>query len=91
MLTVTSTEAENGFGKLLDNVQDEPITIIRDGRIAAFMVSPQDMQNLQEARQKRGDAVEAFEAFFANNDTELAPEALLLTESTISQLVHQSR
>ncbi|MDP3653514.1 MAG: hypothetical protein Q8R67_17740 [Rhodoferax sp.] len=35
------------------------------GRTAAFMVLPQDMQDLQEARRKRGTAVEAFEAYFA--------------------------
>lgn len=44
MITVTSVEAQNRFGQLLDTVQREPVTITRHGRTAAFMVSPQDMQ-----------------------------------------------
>ena len=47
MLTVTSVEAQNRFGQLLDTVQREPVTITRHGRTAAFIVSPKDMQELQ--------------------------------------------
>ena len=58
MIAVTSVEAQNRFGQLLDTVQREPVTITRHGRTAAFMVSPQDMQDMQDlqalqvARQK---------------------------------------
>ena len=54
MITVTSVEAQNRFGQLLDNAQREPIIITRHGRPAAYMISPQDMKELQEAR-ARGD------------------------------------
>ena len=57
MITVTSVEAQNRFGQLLDTVQREPVTITRHGRTAAFIVSPQDMQILQDARRQRGTAV----------------------------------
>ncbi|MBS0450421.1 MAG: type II toxin-antitoxin system Phd/YefM family antitoxin [Proteobacteria bacterium] len=50
MITVTSVEAQNKFGQLLDNAQREPIIITRHGRPAAYMISPQDMKELQEAR-----------------------------------------
>ncbi|MDM0052988.1 type II toxin-antitoxin system Phd/YefM family antitoxin [Variovorax sp. J22R115] len=50
MITVTSVEAQNKFGQLLDNAQREPIIITRHGRPAAYMISPQDMRDLQEAR-----------------------------------------
>ncbi len=64
MITVTSVEAQNRFGQLLDTVQREPVTITRHGRTAAFIVSPQDMQDLQAAQTtKRQTAVEAFEAW----------------------------
>lgn len=54
MITVTSVEAQNKFGQLLDKAQREPIIITRHGRPAAYMISPQDMRELQEAR-ARGD------------------------------------
>ncbi len=91
MITLTSVEAQNRFGQLLDTVQREPVTITRHGRPAAFMVSPQDMQDLQEARRKRISAVEAFDAFFANADGVLTPAAKTLTNADIVQLVHESR
>jgi prevent-host-death family protein len=50
MISVTSVEAQNRFGQLLDTVQREPIVITRHGRTAAFMVSPQDMQDLRDAQ-----------------------------------------
>lgn len=39
MRTVTSVEAQNHFGELLDNAQREPITITRRGRPVAFIIS----------------------------------------------------
>ncbi|MBW8065838.1 MAG: type II toxin-antitoxin system prevent-host-death family antitoxin, partial [Ferrovum sp.] len=44
MRTVTSVEAQNRFGELLDNAQREPVTITRRGRPVAFLLSPADMQ-----------------------------------------------
>ena len=40
MITVSSMDAQNRFGQLLDTVQREPVTITRHGRTAAFMISP---------------------------------------------------
>ncbi len=56
MLTMTSVEAQNRFGQLLDAAQREPIIITRHGRTAAFIVSPQDMAELTQARNKSGKA-----------------------------------
>ena len=91
MITVTSVEAQNRSGQLLDTVQREPVNITRDGRTAAFMVSPQDMMELQQLRGKRSSAVEAFEAFFAKTDTTLSPAAGELTDADSAQLVKSSR
>jgi prevent-host-death family protein len=89
MITVTSVEAQNRFGQLLDTVQREPVTITRHGRAAAFMVSPQDMQDLQDARRKRVTAVEAFEAYFAKADANLTPAARELTDADVAKLVKE--
>ncbi len=53
MLSMTSVEAQNRFGQLLDAAQREPIIITRHGRTAAYIVSPQDMDELTKAREKR--------------------------------------
>jgi prevent-host-death family protein len=42
MKTITSVDAQNRFGELLDNAQREPIAITRRGRTVAFVVSPEE-------------------------------------------------
>lgn len=91
MITVTSVEAQNRFGQLLDTVQREPVTITRHGRTAAFIVSPQDMQDLQDARRKRSAAVKEFEAYFAKADATLTPAARKLTDEDVVRMVKASR
>lgn len=94
MITMTSMEAQNRFGQLLDTVQREPVTITRHGRTAAFMVSPQDMQDLQNwqaARRKPVTAREAFEAHFARADAQLTPAAADLTDEDVARMVKASR
>ncbi len=46
MKTVTSVEAQNRFGELLDNAQREPISITRRGRPVAFIVSSEAYRTL---------------------------------------------
>lgn len=46
MITVTSVEAQNRFGQLLDTVQREPVVITRHGRMAAYIVSGEAYQAL---------------------------------------------
>ena len=91
MITLTSDEAESHFGQLLDTVQREPVSITRNGQVAAFVVSPQDMQELQAARHNRSDTVAEFETFFAGSDAKLTTEAKNLTDADIVELVHASR
>lgn len=91
MITVTSVEAQNRFGQLLDTVQREPVTVTRHGRTAAFIVSPQDMQDLQDARRKRSAAVKEFEAYFAKADATLTPAARKLTDEDVVRMVKASR
>jgi prevent-host-death family protein len=59
MLTMTSVEAQNRFGQLLDAAQREPIAITRHGRKAAFIVSPQDMAELTQARSQNKNVTKA--------------------------------
>lgn len=56
MQTLSSVEAQNRFGQLLDAAQREPVGITRRGRPVAFIVSAQEMEELLEARRMRGQA-----------------------------------
>ena len=91
MIKVTSMEAQNRFGQLLDTVQREPVTITRHGRVAAFMVSPQDMDELHNARAKRSKAVTEFEAWSKRAAKSASPAAAELTDDELVRLVHEAR
>jgi prevent-host-death family protein len=91
MITLTSDEAQTNFGQMLDTVQREPVSITRHGQVAAFVVSPQDMREPQEARRSRSDVVAKFETFFARSDAKLTPDAKKLKDANIAELVHDSR
>jgi antitoxin Phd len=91
MITVTSVDAQNRFGQLLDTVQREPVVITRHGRTAAFMVSPQDMEELKDARNKRSKAVAEFEAWGRQAASSASPMAAALSDEDVNRLVHESR
>ncbi|MBZ0091725.1 MAG: type II toxin-antitoxin system Phd/YefM family antitoxin [Sulfuricellaceae bacterium] len=91
MKTVTSVEAQNRFGELLDSAQREPVTITRRGRTVAFLLSPEDMKDLLVIRRQREQAVADFEAFFARADVKLSTDAAKLTDTDINRLVHELR
>ncbi len=55
MITITSVEAQNRFGQLLDTAQREPITITRRGRPVAMLMAIQEF----EARNQPGAASRA--------------------------------
>lgn len=92
MITVTSVDAQNRFGQLLDTVQREPVIITRHGRTAAFMVSPQDMQDLQDARNsKRQSAAQAFEAWSQRAASTALPAAAELSDEDVVRMVKEAR
>ena len=91
MISVTSMEAQNRFGQLLDTVLREPVTITRHGRTAAFIISPRDMQDLQDARRKRSAAIEAFEAWSQHAAASALPGAAKLTDEDVVGMVKASR
>ncbi len=95
MLTVSSMEAQNRFGQLLDTVQREPVTITRHGRTAAFIVSPRDMADLQDVKARRTQAVQWFEAFFAQAEAtksiDMRTAARQLTDADVVKMVKELR
>ena len=95
MVTMTSVEAQNGFGKLLDTVQREAVAITRHGRPTAFVVSPRDMEELLDARQRRSSAVADLEAWLAEAEEHTTAEqtraAADLTDEDVVRMVHEAR
>lgn len=91
MITVTSVEAQNRFGQLLDSAQREPVVVTRHGRAAAFIVSPQDMDDIMDARARRSRAVSEFEDWTQRAAPTATPAAAALTEQDIVRLVRESR
>ncbi|WP_284155477.1 type II toxin-antitoxin system Phd/YefM family antitoxin [Sulfuricystis multivorans] len=52
MITVTSVEAQNRFGELIDRSQREPVAITRRGRTVAYVISEHEMRELEKARRQ---------------------------------------
>ena len=95
MIKMTSVAAQNGFGKLLDTVQREAVTITRHGRPTAFVVSPQDMEELLDARRKRSRAVAELETWrvqaIERTSTDQRAAAAALTDENVTRMVHEAR
>lgn len=45
MLTLPSVQAQNNFGTLIDTAQREIVSVTRRGRIAAYVMSPQVLED----------------------------------------------
>jgi prevent-host-death family protein len=95
MITVTSVEAQNRFGKLIDMAQREAVTVTRHGLPTAFIISPQDMHELLDARKKRSRSVAALESWAASARASKSPEqaeaAAVLTDEEVNRMVHELR
>ena len=91
MITMTSAEAQNSFGQMLDTVQRESVAITRHGRPTAFVVSPQEMDELLDSRRKRSKALVDLEAWSAEAKERATPAAATLTDQDVNLLVHEAR
>ena len=95
MVSVTSVEAQNRFGQLIDGAQREIITVTRHGRPAAFIVSPRDMEELMDTRHRRSRAVAEMEAWRAEAKGSQSPAqaaaAAELTDEEVNRMVHELR
>ncbi len=95
MVKVTSVEAQNRFGQLIDMAQRETITVTRHGRPAAFIVSPHDMEELLDARKRRSRAVTELEVWSAQVRKRQSPAqaaaAAKLTDAEVNRMVHATR
>ncbi len=93
MMKVTSVEARNRFGRLIDIAQQETVLITRHGRAAAFIVSPRDMEELLDVRRSRSRAVAELEAWAAKVSKErtVKQAAERMTDEDVNKMVHAAR
>ena len=99
MRTMTSLDAQNHFGELIDTSQREPVLITRRGRPVSFVLSTsgnpattllQVMKLMSELSPLKGDeAVKAFDAYTQKISN--AAEEDGLTEHDITVFVHDNR
>jgi hypothetical protein len=72
MITMSSVEAQNGFGALLDKSQREIVSVTRHGRVTALVMSPEVLEDyidgyLALEAEKRGFASPEETASFLNS------------------------
>jgi prevent-host-death family protein len=91
MRSVTSVDAQNRFGELIDAAQREPVSITRRGRTVAFVVSPADLEELIDARRGRAAAVEAYDEYLGRVAGRLSAEAAVLDDAAVAALVDEAR
>jgi len=91
MITVTSVEAQNRFGELIDRSQREPVEVTRRGRTVAYVVSGHDMQELVDVRKRREDAAHWYSAYRQQLMSQPAANASGLDDDDVNRLVHELR
>lgn len=91
MITLTSTDAQNRFGEVMDTAQREPIIITRRGRPLVFIISPDELTKLFSSQERRDKAAAVYEAYIEKISDKISPTANQLTDEDINQLVHELR
>lgn len=98
MITMTSLEAQNQFGTLIDSSQREPVVITRRGRPVSVVISVRDIQNLPFSVVKaisalnpmRGkEAASAMRETLAMMNPRAAEEGV--TEDDVTHMTHELR
>jgi len=92
MITITSVEAQNRFGELIDRAQREPVQVTRRGRTVAYVLSEADMQEMASLRHRREEAASWYARYRQRIvDSGGAAPAATLTDSDVNALVHALR
>jgi len=92
MITITSAEAQNRFGELIDRAQREPVEVTRRGRTIAYVLSEADMQEVVSLRRRREEAASWYSRYrkMVAEQTGVGTNASL-TDAEVNELVHELR
>lgn len=91
MITVTSVEAQNRFGELVDRAQREPIEVTRRGRAVAYVISGHDMHELSDLRKRREEAASWYSEYRRKVADHPPADAPALTDAEVDRLTHELR
>jgi antitoxin Phd len=91
MAMMTSVEAQNHFGQLLEAAQREAVVITRHGRPSVFVISSREMGDLLELRRRRKQAVREWAAWRRQAKKTTRRAAASLTDQQINQMVRALR
>jgi prevent-host-death family protein len=91
MATMTSAEAQNHFGQLLEAAQREAVVITRHGRPSAFVISSAEMSDLLELRRRRRQAAREYAAWRRQAKKATRRKAASLTDDEVSKMVRALR
>lgn len=83
MRTYTATQAKTHFGTLLDQVQREPVRVLRRGRVMGVLVSAQDHEAMRNFYANR------LQEALAQSAADIAAQGL--TEVEIRRLLDDER
>jgi len=91
MPTMTSAEAQNHFGQLLETAQREAVVITRHGRPTAFVVSSREMADLIELKRRRRLAAREFAAWRNQTKKSARRASAALTDDQVNRMVRALR
>lgn len=91
MQSVTSVQAQNRFGELLDLAQREPIAVTRRGRTVAYVVCEQDFKAIQTLMQERTRAVRWYDEYADALKAGRSPQSPSISEADIGNLIDEVR
>jgi antitoxin Phd len=91
MPTMTSAEAQNHFGELLEVAQREAVVITRHGRPSVFVVSSREMADLVELKRRRRQAAREFAAWRSGAKKSTRRAAASLTDDQINKMLRARR
>lgn len=89
MIVVTSVDAQNRFGELIDRAQREPVEITRRGHPVAYVISEHELKAFQALSKRREAAASWYTTYRQRSTT--AAAAAALTDQDVNQLVHELR
>ncbi len=91
MVQVTSVDAQNRFGELLERAQREPVAVTRHGRTVAYVVGAHELAGVDLA-ERRAQAARWYAAYCAEVRTPPGPSTgAELSDDDVVQLVHALR
>lgn len=91
MQTLTSVQAQNRFGELLDLAQREPVAVTRRGRTVAYVVSEQDFKAIQTIAQDRARAVRWYDEYAGGLKADRTPQTPVIGDAEVRALIDDVR